>query len=140
MKVECYYGSSPHPTASIDVVDVLPEIGDMAYDGTYLRGYYQRSDDELYGYIDSIMSSQMSVPVGWYPMSTLVPAMGYDYGGKITSVNEATSAAFYALVTKKPHLYCYHNNGSAVEKAAIITNNNYEFDEETGTLTQHIIL
>jgi hypothetical protein len=140
IKVEVYYYKTTNPNATVYVVDTLPEVGEMAYDGTNMIAYYNRADDSIQGYVDSVMSSQMGVPVGWYPIATLVGALGYTYGGAIDSLDEATSMSFYALVTKKPHLYCYHNNGSAVEKAAIITNNNYEFDEATGTLTQHIIL
>lgn len=141
IKVELYYYKTKNTTSTVYIVDTLPEVGEMAYDGTNMIAYYNRADDSIQGYVDSAMSSQMSVPVGWYPVATLFTALGYTYGGAITSLDEATSErTFYALLTKKPHLYCYHNNGSAVEKAAIITNNNYEFDEETGTLTQHIIL
>lgn len=141
IKAELYYYKTKNDTTTIHIVNTLPEVGEMAYDGTNLIAYYNRADDSIKGYVDSIMSSQMGVPVGWYPAETLFGAMGYAYGGVVTSLDEATTSdTFYALVTKKPHLYCYHNNGSTIEKAAIITNDNYEFDEATGTLTQIIVL
>lgn len=122
------------------VVDTLPEVGNVCYTGTTMYAYYNRADGESYGYVDSNLAAQMGVPAGWYPAATLFGALGYEYHGIIDSIDNAQASGRHILVTKKPHLYCYHNNGSAVEKAAIITNNNYEFDEETGTLTQHIIL
>lgn len=140
IKVELYRDKVLSTNATVYIVDTLPEVGEMAYDGANMIAYYNRADDSIRGYVNSVMSSQMGVPVGWYPVTTLFGALGYTYKGTINSLDEAESTGYYALVTKKPHLYCYHNNGSAVEKAAIITNNNYEFDEETGTLTQHIIL
>lgn len=140
IKAELYFYQTKNSSSTVHIVNTLPEVGEMAYDGTNIIVYYNRADDSVKGYVDSSMSSQMGVPVGWYPVATLFGALGYDYGGAITSLDEATSRSFYTLVAKKPHLYCYHNNGSTVEKAAIITNNNYEFDEATGTLTQTIVL
>ena len=141
IKAEFRYGTVLNPDMTCIVVDTLPAEGNMAYDGVSVIAYYQRTDGGIYGYVDSVLSGMTSIPVGWYPATMLFDALGYSFGGVITSLDEATqSNTFYALVTKKPHLYCFHNNGSAVEKSAIITNDNYEFDEATGTLTQHIIL
>lgn len=127
-------------TQVCEVVDTLPETGNVCYTGTSMYAYYQRADGEAYGYVEETLSASMGVPAGWYPAATLYSALGYTYKGIIDSIDKAESDGYYVLLTKKPHLYCYHNNGSAVEKAAIITNNNYEFDEETGTLTQIIVL
>jgi hypothetical protein len=123
-----------------EVVDVLPETGEVCYTGQTMYSYYCRGDGGLYGYVDSNLSTMMSVPVGWYPAATLFGALGYTYNGMVYSIGDASSDGYTVLLTKKPHLYCFHNNGSTIEKSAIITNNNYEFDEVTGTLTQHIIL
>lgn len=127
-------------TMECEVVDTLPETGNVCYTGTAMYAYYQRADGEAYGYVEETLSASMGVPTGWYPAATLFAALSYDYKGIIDSVGNAGSEGYHVLVTKKPHLYCYHSNGTAVEKSAIITNNNYEFDEATGTLTQIVVL
>lgn len=123
-----------------DVVNTLPEVGEMCYTGSAMYSYYQRADGECYGYVDSNLSAMMGVPVGWYPASTLFVALGRTYNGMIDSLASATDG-YSLLLTKKPHLYHFYNDGEGnAVKSAIITNDNYEFDENLGTLTQVIVL
>ena len=124
-----------------EVVNTLPETGEMCYTETSMYSYYCRADNEVYGYVDSNLSAMMSVPVGWYPAATLFGALGYTYNGIVESIENVSANGYSLLLTKKPHLYHFYDDGKGNNvKSAIITNDNYEFDEATGTLTQHIIL
>ena len=69
-----------------------------------MYAYYQRTDGEVYGYVDSILSSAMGVPVGWYPAATLFSALDFTYNGMIDSIEDVTEGGYYALVTRKPPL------------------------------------
>lgn len=128
-------------TMECEVVNTLPEVGNACYSGTSMYAYYQRTDGEVYGYVDSILSSAMGVPVGWYPAATLFSALDFTYNGMIDSIEDVTEGGYYALVTRKPHLYQFYNDSKGnIVKSAIITNDNYDFNETTGTLTQIIVL
>ena len=129
-------------TMVCETVNTLPEVGEPCYLGSSMYAYYQRTDGEVYGYVDSNLSSAMGVPAGWYPAATLFSALGGDtYLGTIDSLEDATEQGYYALLTKKPHLYHFYNDSEGnIVKSAIITNDNYDFDENLGTLTQVIVL
>ena len=77
-----------------EVVDTLPETGNVCYTGASMYSYYQRADGEAYGYVDTALSSQMSVPVGWYPAATLFGALGYAYNGMIDKIADAGVNSF----------------------------------------------
>ena len=123
-----------------EVVNTLPEVGEICYTGSTMYSYYQRADGECYGYVDSNLSAMMGAPTGWYPAAVLFGALGFSYNGMIDSLADATTG-YFLLLTKKPHLYHYYDDSKGnIVKSAIITNDNYEFDENLGTLTQVIVL
>lgn len=68
----------------------------------------------------------MSVPVGWYPASTLFAALGYTYNGIVDSIDNASSDGYQLLVTKKPHLYSYYNDETEIKKSKIITSDDLD--------------
>lgn len=39
-----------------EVVNTLPETGNMCYTGTAMYSYYQKADGEVYGYVNDILS------------------------------------------------------------------------------------
>lgn len=95
-----YEGSIPLNSWQVHVVSMLPETGEMAWDGTKGVVYYQLTDGGAYGYVTPMMSEMLGVPVGWYPGSVLVPAAGYLYGGVVHEVtSEMEERTIYLLVT-----------------------------------------
>ena len=73
-------------TFTCHCVEKLPSSGLPAtnLDQTQGNVYYCLSDNQAYGYVDSTLSAGMGVPSGWYPVATLLGALGYGYGGIIT--------------------------------------------------------
>ena len=69
-------------------VETLPETGEPAtnVDNTQGNIYYDLSTNEGYGYVDSVLSAVLSVPVGWYPGAALLGAVGEEYAGIITNI------------------------------------------------------
>lgn len=59
-------------------VETLPDTGEPVMNGEQTQGaiYYDLSTNEVYGYVDSVLSDAMSIPTGWYPGVTLIEAMG----------------------------------------------------------------
>ena len=133
---ELYYHKSKWELSTVYVVDTLPETGEKARgEKNYISVYYNPTDGSAKGYVDSELSTEMGVPVGWYDAATLFQAIGFNYGGDISSLDEATdSGAFYILVTKTTNLYHYCDG----EFSRIITSDNFEFDESTGTLVLNL--
>ena len=115
-------------TMNCEIVDNLPETGNVCYTGTAMYAYYQRADGEAYGYVEETLSAQMSVPVGWYPAATLMSALGYTWNGIIDSIDNAQSEGYHILLTKEPHLYHYYNNKTEIEKSKIITSDSLKSD------------
>lgn len=103
-----------------EVVDTLPEVGNVCYTGTSMYSYYQRSDYEVYGYVDSNLSAMMSVPVGWYRASTLFGALGYTYKGIITNLNSASTQGYSLLLTFEPSFYVYSEIDGKVSETRLV--------------------
>ena len=88
----------------IEVVDKLPEVGEMAMNLENGTGYfyYNRIDGSIYIYITEELSDAVELPVGW------VQLMPSDFITIIHSLEDATDPDLvYGLFTKKPHLYFY---------------------------------
>jgi hypothetical protein len=70
------------------VVDSLPETGEVVSDSKLSKiiAYYNKTDNNAYGYVDSTLSSQIGVPAGWYPLIQLSEAKNVPYGGIITNI------------------------------------------------------
>lgn len=93
------------------MVEELPSEGEMCYDGTNIVIYFNISDNTAYGYVNDILSSQMSVPSGWYTVDVLMGALGYVYGGVIYDINDAINDnTFYLHIEYILYYYKYEWN------------------------------
>lgn len=104
-----------------EVVDTLPEVGNMCYTGTSMYSYYQRSDYNTYGYVDENLSAMMSVPVGWYLAEMLFAALGYTYNGVVPSLKDASKQGYYLLIALEPSFYVYSQITQEYIKTKITT-------------------
>ncbi len=89
-------------------VDGLPTNGTPVADASFANGvgYYNIQDGVAYGYVNSVLSSAFGVPIGWYPLSALLPVAGFSYGGIITDIaDDPKDGAFRTLLEFK--LYSY---------------------------------
>lgn len=104
------------------VIDTLPEVGISAFDNmdspTLMTLYYQKSDASGYGYMNHT----------WYTMDILCNTFGFDYGGVITSEDQATDATKMYLMYDDDYilsskLYYYRNGwkgiGTYLENAPV---------------------
>jgi hypothetical protein len=119
-----------------EIVDTLPETGIGAISLTTgdEHYYYQLSDGKIYGYANAGLSSYAGIPEGWYPIELIYGQFMNSSLTMIYSISDITSTGYYILPTTKYRLYYYIQNGDTIEKKSIITSDNFEFDEETGTL------
>ena len=82
------YNQYTHSNDNCFCVDGLPEVGEPATDAemSTITAYYNTQDDELYGYVDAMLSMVFGVPIGWYPAAMLFQAAGLPYAGVITDI------------------------------------------------------
>lgn len=71
-------------------VDGLPEVGLPATNTSMdiLNIYYNVQDGVASGYIDEMLSAGLSIPSGWYEISTLLVVADTTYGGTITAIDD----------------------------------------------------
>ena len=89
-------------------VDGLPETGEPATNADQSAGnvYYNIQDGNAYGYVDDMLSMGLGVPVGWYDGATLMGALGYEYKGVITDIDDAPQEdSFRLLLTTDFYIY-----------------------------------
>lgn len=68
-------------------VDTLPEVGEPATDGNQsIRAYYNMSDGQVYGYLNTTLASMFGIPAGWYDAGMLLNAQGWSYAGIISDI------------------------------------------------------
>lgn len=92
-------------------VDGLPEVGEPATNAemSAITTYYNTQDDELYGYVDAMLSMFFGVPVGWYPAAMLFQAAGVPYAGVITDIlDDPMDGAIRILLE---YVICSYKNG-----------------------------
>ena len=89
-------------------VDGLPSIGTAVANATLTNcaGYYNIQDGVAYGYVDNILSFAFSVPIGWYPLSALLPIAGFSYGGVIANIADDPKDRKMRILLKNS-LYSY---------------------------------
>lgn len=88
------------------IVDSLPEIGEpVSTDMQNITAYYNKQDDSVYGYADSMISQVGGVPVGWYPMDILAQAFNVSWGGVITDVSDDDGNNIYLLLSYDFYMY-----------------------------------
>lgn len=95
-------------TYACHCVDGLPETGEPATNADMTAGvlYFNVQDNELYGYVDAMLSAGLGVPEGWYPVETLLGALGYEYAGVITDILEdPRDGAFRFLLERVVYQY-----------------------------------
>lgn len=129
----------PPEMAYCEIVDVLPEVGSGAMDLTTeaLYTYYLTTDGGVYGYVDDSLSAAGGgeIPVGWYPAALLFGAIGANYGGVITSIDQITDeSAMYTLATTQPktRVYVPMQDGTFLELTSGIRT---RFDEHSGNVS-----
>ena len=98
--------------------DNLPTFGIPAMDlasGAWTV-YYNMSDGIVYAYIDDMLSGFIAsqfptvgtMDSGWYPFESFTGLLGINYGGVVTSMDEAWNGnTFYIVVSSS--LYSYNN-------------------------------
>ena len=91
-------------------VNKLPSVGEAVTNATVsvIIAYYSVSNGEVYGYVDSMISSAFSIPVGWYPLANLLPAAGQTFGGIYNNVIDTPVNDTYCLVLE---YVLYSNKG-----------------------------
>ncbi len=85
------------------IVDELPEIGEpCTLDGVNINAvYYKRADKTAYAYVSAEIAPALGADVGWYDVGTLLSALGYSYGGVVTSLGDMTELdTIYFLANK----------------------------------------
>lgn len=94
------YSQHVFNTYAVHCVETLPETGLPAINIDQTEGnvYYSVSDDEVYGYVDDILSVGLGVPAGWYSGATLLGALGYEYAGVITNILDDPSDGKFRLL------------------------------------------
>lgn len=105
---ELYYNDVKQGTTY--VVAELPATGEpLTMDGvTVTATYYNDTDNTLYGYLPDAIAAALGVPAGWYNAETLLPAVGYSYGGVITNLGDASETSTFYLLLTNP-LYSYED-------------------------------
>lgn len=86
----------------------LPEVGEVVTDASisFLIGYYNMTDNEVYGYVDEALGSGLGVPAGWYPFSMLASAGGVLWGEVITDIEDiALGDTLYLLLSYDYYTY-----------------------------------
>lgn len=102
------YNRYTQETYTVYCVEELPEVGLPAtsLDNSEGNVYYNLSDGEAYGYVDDMLSVGIGVPAGWYPGTTLLGALGYEYKGAITSIDDdPCDDSFRLLLVKDFYIY-----------------------------------
>ena len=69
------------------IVDELPEVGEpCTLDGVNINAiYYNSTDEVLYAYVSAEIAPVLGVDADWYDAGTLLQALGFSYGGVVTS-------------------------------------------------------
>ena len=139
-----YYGVTKEELSAMrcEVVDALPLEGEGCYDPTVpsVVAYYNRADGAVYGYVTTMLSAVMGVPVGWYPASPLFSALGKNYGGVISSLDGVSDKTYYVLVEEDLYVkvggeWRHADTSSGAEELPIgFKVVHVNFAEETGTL------
>lgn len=75
------------------MVDALPNTGEPAFAGdlsdtqsVVVTAYYVTSDSSVMAYVPAELAGLFGAPVGWYPVSVLMNAVGYTFSGIITDI------------------------------------------------------
>lgn len=88
------------------IVDELPEIGEpCTLDGVEINSvYYKRADRTVYAYVSDEIAPVLGAAVGWYDAKTLLSALGYSYGGVVTSLGDMTELGTLYFLANKSYL------------------------------------
>jgi hypothetical protein len=101
-------------------VETLPETGEPAVSGDLsnlenatITTYYNVSDESVYGYVTDVLSGVFGVPVGWYPASALMQAVGFTFAGIIADLmDNPRDGQFRLLLSYEVY---YHKNKPDIE-------------------------
>lgn len=77
-------------TWTVYCVGSLPETGEVVTNTamSYLIGYYNLADGNVYGYIDSDLGVAIGVSAGWYLLSVLGEMSDIPFSGVITDISD----------------------------------------------------
>lgn len=81
-------------------VDTLPETGKVCADVSLstFTGYYNVTDNTLYGYVDSMLGGAFGVPAGWYPFELLAQTAGLGFNGIITDIEDNPQNGYFGVL------------------------------------------
>jgi hypothetical protein len=86
-------------------VETLPDAGYPALSGDLsdfanatVTAYYNVADGSVNAYVTSELSAVFGVPAGWYPASILLAAVGQQFSGVITDINDDPQDSTYRLL------------------------------------------
>ena len=103
-----YYNGIGQGTSYI--VNELPAQGEpCTTDGENIAATYYSIDDKvLYGYVPGEVGAALGVQEGWYPVATLLSALGHNYGGEITNPLDMAEETIYFLMK---YIYYTYKDG-----------------------------
>ena len=90
------------------IVDELPEVGEpCTLDGVNINAiYYNSTDEVLYAYVSAEIAPVLEVDADWYDAGTLLQALGFSYGGVVTSFESMTDeGTFYFIAHTSYFVY-----------------------------------
>ena len=71
-----------------------------------MTAYYNNTDKEVYGYVDSDLGTVFGVSVGWYTLNQLFSVVEIPYGGVVTSLEDTIdSDAIFIVLTEEFYIY-----------------------------------
>lgn len=100
--------------------DDLPEVGvpfiNMTDQAAGLVGYYSEADNDVYGYVDSTLVSELGdeFSVGWYTIGQISELMSIPYAGIVSSTSACVIDEAMYVVMSRNNLYTYTNSWAKV--------------------------
>lgn len=114
------YNRYYYPEYPCYCVDALPSVGNPVTDLqiSFVCGYYNMTDGEAYGYVNSTLSAAFGVPVGWYTLATLLQVGGMTFSGVITDIMEDPQDSTFRIILTY-EMYSYKGKWTAVGSGAM---------------------
>lgn len=96
--------------STVYCVNNLPESGRVVtdVDMSVFIGYYNVTDNEVYGYVDTALGSAFNVPAGWYPFSALAQVAGLGFNGIMTDIDNCPDNGYSGILLSKD-FYIYQD-------------------------------
>ena len=98
-------------------VEDLPETGEPAFSGdlsdsssVVVTAYYKVTDGSVSAYVPAQLGPMFGVPEGWYPVATLMSAVGYEFAGVITNILDDPNDRKFRILLE--YVTYDHKNGN----------------------------